>query len=270
LFTVFSVNAQIITDHIKSGSINCQTTGNDTSVHYAKPLIIKITNISNTKIEVSIPAGFVFTADDTSYQNIIITESIVAVLLPGQKKQIDLRGMCMEQGDMAPKGTCSYKPNKMAPEKIVQLAQFIEKNKFWSPAGQQAMWTLIEDKPLYTISSLDTSQAAILQKYLSELTGKKIEPFPEEMAYLYDYYQKPHKVYVGGEVEFNMHHKIMVVWALYSENGILLRELYNGPIEGHQTLSFEYDATVYTDPIYYLKLVADNKVLYNKKLSFKK
>ena len=67
-----------------------------------------------------------------------------------------------------------------------------------------------------------------------------------------------------------MHHKIMVVWALYSENGILLRELYNGPIEGHQTLSFEYDATVYTDPIYYLKLVADNKVLYNKKLSFKK
>ncbi len=156
----------------------------------------------------------------------------------------------------------------MASDKIVKLAQFIEKNKFWSPAGQQPMWTLINDEPLYAVSSLDTSQAAILQKYLSEITGKKIEEIPEDQSYLYDYQVKPHKVTVGGEVEFDMKHKIMVVWALYSEDGILLREMYNGPVEGHQILTFEYDAEVYSDPVYYLKLVADDKVLYNKRLSF--
>lgn len=262
------LQAQTISDLQKSGSIKCYTIGNDSSVHYAKPLAIRLVNAAKTKLDVKIPAGFVFVATDSSYQNIVITESVVATLQPGQTKQISLRGMCMERSDHAPSGTCHYNPEKMASEKIVKLAQFIEKNKFWSPAGQNAMWTLINDEPLYAISSLDTTQAAILQKYLSELTGKKIEEIPEDQSYLYDYQVKPHKVIVGGEVEFDMKHKIMVVWALYSEDGILLREMYNGPVEGHQTLSFEYDAEVYSDPVYYLKLVADDKVLYNKRLSF--
>lgn len=262
------LQAQMISDLQKSGSIKCYTIGNDSSVHYAQPLAIRLVNAARTKLEVKIPAGFVFVATDSSYQNIVITESVVATLQPGQTKQINLRGMCMERSDHAPSGTCHYNPDKMAPEKIVKLAQFIEKNKFWSPAGQQAMWTLINDEPLYAVSSLDTTQAAILQKYLSEITGKKIEEIPEDQSYLYDYQVKPHKVTVGGEVEFNMKHKIMVVWALYSEDGILLREMYNGPVEGHQILTFEYDAEVYSDPVYYLKLVADDKVLYNKRLSF--
>lgn len=262
------LQAQMISDLQKSGSIKCYTIGNDSSVHYAQPLAIRLVNAARTKLEVKIPAGFVFVATDSSYQNIVITESVVATLQPGQTKQINLRGMCMERSDHAPSGTCHYNPDKMASDKIVKLAQFIEKNKFWSPAGQQAMWTLINDEPLYAVSSLDTTQAAILQKYLSEITGKKIEEIPEDQSYLYDYQVKPHKVTVGGEVEFNMKHKIMVVWALYSEDGILLREMYNGPVEGHQILTFEYDAEVYSDPVYYLKLVADDKVLYNKRLSF--
>ncbi len=262
------LQAQMISDLQKSGSIKCYTIGNDSSVHYAQPLAIRLVNAARTKLEVKIPAGFVFVATDSSYQNIVITESVVATLQPGQTKQINLRGMCMERSDHAPSGTCHYNPDKMASDKIVKLAQFIEKNKFWSPAGQQAMWTLINDEPLYAVSSLDTSQAAILQKYLSEITGKKIEEIPEDQSYLYDYQVKPHKVTVGGEVEFDMKHKIMVVWALYSEDGILLREMYNGPVEGHQILTFEYDAEVYSDPVYYLKLVADDKVLYNKRLSF--
>ncbi|HBG71335.1 MAG: hypothetical protein A2W93_01535 [Bacteroidetes bacterium GWF2_43_63] len=268
LLAAFVSHAQMISELQKSGSIKCYTIGNDSSVHYALPLAIRLVNAAKTKLDVKIPAGFVFVATDSSYQNIVITESIVATLQPGQTKQINLRGMCMEQSDHAPSGTCHYNPDKMAADKIVKLAQFIEKNKFWSPAGQQAMWTLIDDEPLYGVSSLDTSQAAILQKYLSELTGKKIEEIPADESYLYDYQVKPHKVTVGGEVEFNMKHKIMVVWALYSEDGILLREMYNGPVEGHQTLNFEYDAEVYSDPVYYLKLVADDKILYNKRLSF--
>lgn len=268
LLASFVSHAQMISELQKSGSIKCYTIGNDSSVHYALPLAIRLVNAAKTKLDVKIPAGFVFVARDSSYQNIVITESIVATLQPGQTKQINLRGMCMEQSDHAPSGTCHYNPDKMAADKIVKLAQFIEKNKFWSPAGQQAMWTLIDDEPLYAVSSFDTAQAAILQKYLSELTGKKIEEIPDDESYLYDYQVKPHKVTVGGEVEFNMKHKIMVVWALYSEDGTLLREMYNGPVEGHQTLNFEYDAEVYSDPVYYLKLVADDKILYNKRLSF--
>ena len=128
------LQAQMISDLQKSGSIKCYTIGNDSSVHYAQPLAIRLVNAARTKLEVKIPAGFVFVATDSSYQNIVITESVVATLQPGQTKQINLRGMCMERSDHAPSGTCHYNPDKMASDKIVKLAQFIEKNKFWYPA----------------------------------------------------------------------------------------------------------------------------------------
>lgn len=256
-------------NQVKSGIVNCSTTGNDSSVHYALPLMLKLASTCKEAIQVTIPAGFVFKALDSTFQNIVVTQRIVATLSPGQSKQIALHGMCIESGDRAPKGTCSYTPDKMAPEKIVKLAQFIEQNKFFSPAGQEAMWALIDDAPLYEVTSLDTSQAAILQKFLSELTGKPITKAPEEEAYLFDYSEKPHKVIVGGEINFSLHHRTSVVWALFSEDGILLREMYNGFVEpGESKLTFEYDAEVFDNPVYYLKLVADDKVVYNKKMSF--
>jgi len=258
-------------EQVKSGTVNCSTIGNDSSVHYAQPLMLKLASTCKENIQISIPAGFVFKAMDSTFQNIVVTQRIVATLTPGQTKRIVLRGMCMESGDRAPKGTCSYEPDKMASEKIVQLAQFIEQNKYFSPAGQEAMWTLINDAPLYEITSLDTSQAAVLQKFLSELTGKPITKAPEEESYLYDYAEKPHKVTVGGEINFSLHHRTSVVWALYSEDGILLREMYNGFVEpGESKLTFEYDAEVFNDPVYFLKLVADDKIIYNKKMSFNK
>ena len=254
---------------INNGKISYTCNGNDESVHYARPLKIVLQNNSSFAINVSLPAGYVFRADDSTYQNILITNSMLAALQPGQSKTYVLNGMCMESSDRAPQSESTFSSNGMAENKLVKLAEYIEKNKFFSQAGQNAVWTLINDKPLYEVTSLDTSQAYKLQHFLSDLTGKAILPAPEEEAYLYDYSERPRKVVVGGEIVFNTSSVMEVEWSLFNEDGILLREIYNGPIgPGEVTLDFEYDAEVYSDPIYYLKLVADGELMYNRKLAF--
>lgn len=254
---------------INNGKLSYTCNGNDESVHYAKPLKIQLKNNSSSAINVSLPAGYVFRADDSTYQNILITNSMLAALQPGQSKTYVLNGMCLEESDRAPRNESTFSSIGMAEDKLVKLAQFIEKNKFFSPAGQNAVWTLINDKPLYEVASLDTAQAYKLQHFLSDLTGKPILPAPEEEAYLYDYSERPHKVVLGGEIVFNTSRVMKIEWSLFNEDGILLREIYNGFIgPGEVTLNFEYDAEVYSDPVYFLKLVTDGELMYNKKLTF--
>jgi hypothetical protein len=251
-----------------SGKISCHTIGNENSVHYANPLIIQFKNNTSERLNFSIPCGFVFRADDSIYQNILVTETLLASLDPGISNEFNIRGMCMESSDIAPKEDSKYQPKGMGEPKLVELARFIEKNRFFSPAGQNAVWTYLNDLPLYSVASVDTSQAFILQQFLSELTGKAIIPIPEEETYLYNYHQSPTRFIVEGEINFRMNYKIHVEWGLYNENGILLRELYNGSIgPGDETITFSYDASAYSDPVYYLKLVTDGELLYNRKLS---
>lgn len=256
-------------DFLKSGKINAYATGNDESVHYAVPLKIIIKNNTSSTIQIRIPAGYTFYPDDSSYQNIIVTNTILLALAPGRSAPIDVYGMCMESNDHGPESAARYTAAGMAEPKLVKLAEFIEANKYFNPAGQNAMWTLIEDRPLYEVVSLDTSAAYKLQHFLADLTGKPIIPAPEEEAYLYNYAERPHNITVGGEVEIHTSSVMQVEWCLFSEDGILLREMYNGPLgPGDVALEFEYDASVYDDPVYYLKLVADGEVIYNHKIAF--
>lgn len=226
-------------------------------------------NRTQSQLSVSLPAGYIFNADDSSYQNIIITQSLIANLQPCQTKEFEMYGMCIESSDISPSQYSTYSPSGIAEPKLLKLAQFIEQNKFFSPTGQQAVWAYMNDEPIYTVASIDTSQSFKLQRFFSELTGKAILPIPDDQSYLYNYNERPRSLVVEGEINFRMNYKIHVEWALYNENGILIRELYNGYLEpGEQTLSFSYDATVYTEPVYYLKLGTDGELMYNKKISF--
>lgn len=268
LFSSGSVLAIEFDDLMKTGKIDAYATGNDESVHYAIPLKIIIRNNTSSNIQIRIPAGYTFQPDDSIYQNIIVTKTILLSLAPGRSMPINVYGMCMESSDHAPGEVSRYTAAGMAIPKLVKLAEFIEENKYFNPAGQNAMWTLIEDRPLYEVVSLDTSAAFKLQHFLADLTGKPIIPAPEEEAYLYDYTERPHNITVGGEIEIHTSSVMQVQWCLFSEDGILLREMYNGPLgPGDVTLEFEYDAQVYIAPVYYLKLVSDDEVIYNHRIS---
>lgn len=254
---------------ISEKKIHCSVMGNDDGVHYGKALIIHIENLTSSQINFSIPSGFIFQPEDTIYQDIIVTQTLYADIQPRQKMDFKLYGMCMEQYDVAPSIHAVYMPFKMAEEGLLKLIRFIEKNRFFSPAGQQAVWTYIQDKPLYAVASVDTSQAYQLQRFLSEITGKPILDIPEEDEYLYDYEVRPKTIIIEGETSFRYNRPVRVEWCLFSEDGVLVRELFKGELPaGLQKLNFYFDAEVYDAPVYYLKLVMDGEVIDNSRIDF--
>jgi hypothetical protein len=269
LFSSLHCSSSDFQQLLKEKKIQCSVFGFDGNVHYGKALQIHFANLTNGNIRFSVPCGFIFKPEDTIYQDIIVTQTLYVDMQEGQTRDYKLYGMCMEEYDRAPCIHSIYQPFKMAEDGLLKLVHFIEQNRFFSPAGQNAVWTYIQDKPLYSVASIDTAQAFKLQKFLADITGKPVLEISEEDEYVYDYHRRPKKFIVEGEVNFKYDKPIKVEWCLFNEQGVLVREIYNGEIAaGPQTLSFSYDATVYSDPVYYIKLVMNGEVIYNSKLTF--
>ena len=76
---------------------------------------------------------------------------------------------------------------------------------------------------------------------------------------------------MGGNFEYNFSKSQDVQIAMFDKNGILVRELFNQKKvpSGSHTFTFEFDSNVYTDDVYYFKLIAMNDILVDQKWDVK-
>lgn len=262
-FMAFTANAENIKSLMMAKKLKISCSGDDKEVHYVKPLKLKLTNASGSTINVEVPTGFIFSPNDSSFQDIVVTQQILATLAPGVSKEINMHGMCIEPSDHAPNSESTFYPDRMGDTKIVKLTQFIEKNGYFSGTAQQAVWALVDDRGLESITGFDSTEVNNLVAYMHDLTGKPIPPKPSADDYARNLQSSAIKVKVGGEMEYNIKTEHQVSWAMYDANGILVREMYNGPLgPGSGVLSYDYDATVYENPKYLIRLVVDGRIMY--------
>ncbi|MFN8238167.1 MAG: hypothetical protein U0T77_08365 [Chitinophagales bacterium] len=99
---------------------------------------------------------------------------------------------------------------------------------------------------------------------MASLTGKTYQLKTND--YRYNYYSPPREK-VGGNFEYNFSKPQDVQIAMFDKNGILVRELFNQKkvAPGEHKMNFEFDSSVYTDDVYYFKLIAMNEVLVSEK-----
>lgn len=237
--------------------------GNSNSTHYLEPIILEITNNSNEIFNINIENGDEFFPTDTNIQNIVITEPNLIVLQPKEKQSVKLKGMCTERYNSGGNKETIYtfSPNKN--EQLTKLANFISTKKYQTSAAQYAVWSLMNNYDLNSIYAADSIEENNLKKFMASLTGKTYAIKTKD--YKYNYYAPPREK-VGGNFEFNFSKSKDVQVAMFNENGILVRELYNEKKvpAGNHKINFEYDSSVYTDAVYYFKLIAGNEILINQ------
>ena len=73
---------------LENAWIDLEVYGNPESTHYLKPIIVAITNSSDRRLEVTIPAGQTFLAKDPTVQDVIVTEETLIALDPGKTTQL--------------------------------------------------------------------------------------------------------------------------------------------------------------------------------------
>ncbi len=242
----------------------------ENSAHYQQPVVLELKNITGSPIAIEVPVGRLFQSGDTTDQNFVSTEPLMATLAPGETKKIPVSAMCINHHKAAPSAKKPYQIKKTAEEKLVKTARFISQNGLsGSYLGQTAMWCVSDREPLENIFGYDDKKMNETLKFLAELTGKPIPPPPAADDYLRNPRAKP-KRSVGGEFEFRFSKPKAVHIAMFDSRNIAVRELYNNPAEppGEKKITFEFDFSVYNDGPYYIRFLADNRILMEQEMSF--
>lgn len=249
---------------IKSKKISCSIHGNTASTHYLEPVVAHFTNLSVESVSFVIDNGDMFIPSDSSYQNIVVTRQETVALKSKETKSIKIKGMCTEQSDRSGNGNLRYTFKPAGNETLRKLATFIGENQYQSSAAQYAVWSLMNNNDINSIYSSDSIEEMNLKKFTASLTGKTYQV--KSADYRYNYYSPPREK-VGGNFEYNFSKPQDVQIAMFDKNGILVRELFNQKkvAPGEHKMSFEFDSSVYTDDIYYFKLIALNEVLVSQK-----
>lgn len=264
-----NVNTQLnLNDALKSGRVKCIITGNEKSTHYLQPVIVQLENTDKNSITISINNGDLFIPQDSVYQNIIVTQDALFVLQPKEKKTMPVSGMCIEQFDKAGLGTTHYAYAANKNDSLKMLSAFLQKNKLQSSCAQYAMWCLANHTNINSVYSSDSTEENKLKSFLAQLTGKTFSVSDKNYK---NYYFAPPKEKVSGKFNFNFSNLADIQIALFNKNGILVRELYNekNVQPGAHNFQYAFDASVYTEDIYYVKFIADNEVFINREWDVK-
>ncbi|MBN3034839.1 MAG: hypothetical protein JW861_04580 [Bacteroidales bacterium] len=247
--------------------IRCQASGNGNSTHYLKPLRFQVTNQTIQPLTVALSSGTLFDSSDEAKQNLVVTRSEWITLLPDKSHELELYAMCTEMSDASPSEGVEYHFSGMAGENLLAVVRLIEEKGYHSVEGQMAVWAITDGASISRIAGFDTTAMNDLQQLVSRLTGQPVPP-RNQGDYMTDYYTPQYQIRVRGYVEFYVPRRSSVHLAMFDENGCVVRELLKEPLvdKGEYEFRFEFDATVYTDPRYWIKLIMDDDVVLTRVL----
>jgi hypothetical protein len=261
--TTTSISEYQFLDALEKKVLISKVLGNPDSPHYVQPIQITLTNTLDTAVKVTIPNGQTFTSNEV--QDVIVTQEELIALGPKESKTVPLYAMCMQQYESGSNELVSYTPGTIAQGNLATLAKEIEERKDFNTLGQYAVWVLTDENQLNNISGFDEEEALYLKTYTANLLDVPV-PENDPDDYLTNYNDTGLITRSAtGNFKFYFSSESAVTIAMFDENNIVVRELYNNPNtpKGKHDLEFKFDVEVYQDKVYYVRLIKDGEIQIN-------
>lgn len=257
-----------LTDTELKQHLNFSITSNHESTHYIRPLVINAKNISGKRIKVTIDNGLIFVPEDKDFQPFVITRQEVITLNPGQQVKRELYGMCTNSSLSSPYDELTYVVGERADSSLVRLTRWIEKDSLYNAEAQYAVWALTCNRRLEDIVGFDTLLVNDFIHYLADVTKQETPPPPDPNDYRRNYYYTKYKRTMSGEFNCSYPDTRAVSIAMFNKDNVIVRELYNNPEmpPGNHKLSFEFDASVYDDDYYFIRVIENGSISIDLKL----
>lgn len=131
-------------------------------------VLLGITNLTSTKLQVKIPFGTSFLTDNPEDQELIMVQDEILVLEPKSQNNIKINAYCSEASDHCPTSGSNFKLSKINSEQINKLAGFLKINKTNPSYFQDAVWAITNK---YGVTSIDNStvDGKALRKFMCEM-----------------------------------------------------------------------------------------------------
>jgi hypothetical protein len=259
----FSQDYVTLPDAIKDGKVKCSLNVNESGTHYTIQFIMNLENLTKKNVKIIIEPGLLFISEEDPYQNFINTKVEKIEILAFQKEKVEIHSMCIENYDSAPSEKNIYKIGNMSEGSLLELAQLINTNKWYEKAeAQDAVWCIANDENIENIIGPDDSIIKKLHEFVSNAKGVALPTEETLNTYETNYYYTEFSRKVSGYFEYEISKTTNISIAMFDGNNILVRQLYYNENQSSGSYKFDYafDATVYTDKLYYFKLIENGIV----------
>lgn len=172
---VFATSVFSIEDAAKKGLIKLSIRGKGGFT--GDVIDMKIQNLTNQKLDLKVEAGRRLDSKNNNEQDILVTKPQEVFVGANQTRSVNIFGMCCQAHNSSPSTNSIYYVGKLADSNLIKLANFIDKNKYYTNyTAQEAVWTISDNNSLASISG-DKDVKTNLQNYVSKITGRAIPPY---------------------------------------------------------------------------------------------
>jgi hypothetical protein len=188
-----------------------------------KCIKLSLISRSSRQVKIKIPAGWIFTSEDTFMQDLMVMKEQLFVINPRSRQSFDLFTMCTQSSNHAPSKGAYFNIGKLAQSHLLKLAEKVSKNKWYQNSTvQSAVWTIANGATIDNIYGTDTAMVNGVVEVVSEATGQPVSAF----------YTEPRE---HNLTSINTSMEAFITKDLYSAslraydaNGTLVREYFNG------------------------------------------
>lgn len=251
---------------LKQGKVSMVATGNNGSTHYLKPLQIELKNNTSNKVVIRINSGYRFLSEDSTVQDIVITEDELIALNPHENHNATLSGMCVQRHNSAPCSDDAFAFGGYAAPALRAFAAKVDSAHWQNSQAQQAMWVLSDGRDLANIYTYGDD--AEWQIVVAAARAAKL-PVPDRQAFMAEQAKRSGAyANVRGSFKFKFSQPVAIHIALFDENNIVLQEIYRETAQpGSHQVTYEFDALPYQGQTLFARFIARDDVLLERTIA---
>ena len=248
-----------LNEAIEKGLIELEALG--AGGHSGECLKVKLKNLQKKDLEITIPAGMVFEANDSSLQNLMIVKEETLLVEKGKTRIAKLHSYCVEAWDGSPGEGTPFRLGKMAVGNLLAFAQFLSAEKHYNNEyAQNAVWAVSDEDRLENIGdpALAKHVAKLLGKPEPQYNVKYKQPDVSRMLPGTPVRQMQEALSMNGLFYYTLATDKIVNFELYNEEGEMVHALFKNRRQkrGYHKFRFEFEISNLPKGKYYARLMS--------------
>jgi len=259
--STFAANTVSLKDAVAQGLISVKAIGE--GGYTGKVMALEINSLHKKDLVVDIPAGLQLNSEDSTIQDLIITDSRLLELAAGSKRRLIINAMCIQPSNGSPYANSVFILGAMANDTLVKLAQYLATKGYQDDLGQSAIWAMVNNEGLENVYGSDPTRLQDLLQFMHLLTGKPLPWYNKEKAAPpvgQVYTQEPAIIHANFEFKLAMAGTARI--AIYNEAGDVVYVIKDNMMvkSGKSTMKFRIEVRGYEVGKYFVRLELNGKL----------
>jgi hypothetical protein len=235
------------------------------SSHYGPCVALEVVSLSAENLQLALEYGYKLEPSDSTYQTMMVTQSLLVNLAPKQKKNYRLYAMCTEASQAGPNPKMAFKLGHRTYGHLLEMAELLHRKKYQGNAAQDAVWCLTDNHDISSIYSTDTAMMYDLRRQVAKAKGFALSKIYETEKVGSNAQSAPTfrtTTTYSGSFTYNVGRSCKILIALFDEQDKMKKVYVNNENqrEGKYTYNYQISSDDTQNKKHYLRVFRDGKM----------